>query len=335
MPKMLNQIKRISLNELRSIILVILESLASGFYYSWWFQSGRLTGWLAVGFIIAVLYVLIQIFDNWIVSLVPYCSAKIPSLPAKNFTGDIFATAYKEDHALIERTLTAACAIQGNQKTWLLDDVNDPQLATLAKSLGAGYLTHTDRKDAKAGNVNATLAQTHGDILAIFDIGPVPSSDFLKHSLEPFNDPTVGFAQVMPTFSNADANWITRASADISLGFYNPTAKGMDGLNSITKMGNSSLIRWEALESINEYRLGLAEDIATSVTLHAASWHSDYVAEPLAPRLATPDLAAWFTPQLKWARDVFEILLADYHRLFTRLNWGQQLSYAVRMTKYG
>ncbi|NIM61666.1 MAG: hypothetical protein GTO30_08430, partial [Acidobacteria bacterium] len=68
--------------------------------------------------------------------------------------------------------------------------------------------------------------------------------------------------------------------------------------------------------------------------LHAEGWKSAYVAEPLAPGLAPTDVGAWFTQQLKWARGVFEILLADYPRFFKRLSWGQRVSYAVRMTYY-
>jgi cellulose synthase/poly-beta-1,6-N-acetylglucosamine synthase-like glycosyltransferase len=109
---------------------------------------------------------------------------------------------------------------------------------------------------------------------------------------------------------------------------------GMDGLGSVTMMGTNALIRRSALLSIGGYQPGLAEDLATSVALHAAGWRSAYVPEPLAPGLAPPDVAAWFTQQLKWARGVFEMLLTVYPRVFKRLTWGQRLSYAIRMTNY-
>jgi cellulose synthase (UDP-forming) len=108
----------------------------------------------------------------------------------------------------------------------------------------------------------------------------------------------------------------------------------MDGFRSVTKMGSNALIRRTALEAIGGYQTGLAEDLATSIAMHAAGWRSRYVDEPLAPGLAPPDLAAWFTQQFKWARGVFEILLTTYPRLFGLLGWGQRLSYAVRTTKY-
>src|SRR5262249_26565248 len=149
-----------------------------------------------------------------------------------------------------------------------------------------------------------------------------------------FADPTIGFVQVMPTFYNHQQSWVACAATETSLDFYNPTSKGMDGLKSVTKMGSNALVRRTALLAIGGYQPGLAEDLATSVALHAAGWSSRYVAEPLAPGLAPADLAAWFTQQFKWARGVFEVLLTTCPRLFPRLTWGQRLAYAVRTTKY-
>jgi cellulose synthase/poly-beta-1,6-N-acetylglucosamine synthase-like glycosyltransferase len=249
-------------------------------------------------------------------------------------TVDVFVTACNEEYEMVERSLTAACAMAGPHKTWLLDDGSDPALAKLAGSLGAGYLTRDNRKDAKAGNVNAALARTQGDIVVIFDIDHIPEPDFLQRTLGFFADSAVGFIQVMPTFYNIQRGWVARAATETSFDFYNPTSRGMDAFYSATKMGTNSLIRRAALESIGGYQPGLAEDLATSIALHAAGWRSRYVAEPLAPGLAPPDLTAWLTQQFKWARGVFEILVITYPAVFSRLNWGQRLSYAVRTTNY-
>jgi cellulose synthase/poly-beta-1,6-N-acetylglucosamine synthase-like glycosyltransferase len=109
---------------------------------------------------------------------------------------------------------------------------------------------------------------------------------------------------------------------------------GAYSIGGATLIGSNALIRRTALDSIGGYQPGLAEDLATSIALHAAGWASAYVAEPLAPGLAPPSFRAWFIQQLKWARGVFELLITAYPRLFKRLTWGQRLSYAVRMTKY-
>lgn len=324
-----------SLGELRGILLVVFAIAALLHYYSWWFVDGRLTSvWLVAAFIFALFYGIFQLLGSWIVYLGTHHRArKLPAMPS-NLTVDVFVTAYNEDYSMIERCLTAACEMQGPHKTWLLDDGDDPELDKLAEKLNVGYLTRDNRKDAKAGNLNAAFPRTEGDIIAIFDVDHIPKPDFLQRTIGYFTDDSVGFVQVMPTFYNNHQGWVARAAAETSLDFYNPTSLGMDGMNSVTKMGTNSLIRRKALESIGGYQPGLAEDLETSISLHAAGWKSRYVAEPLAPGLSPQLLSAWFTQQLKWSRGVFEVMITKYPRLFTKLTWGQRISYGVRTTKY-
>lgn len=315
-------------------VLVALGVIALLFFYGLWSIGGQITSpWLALALMMFIVYCVPQLLGNWFL----YLAARrppAPSPPPDDVTVDVFVTAYKEPYVLIGQCLAAACAMRGDHRTWLLDDGEDPALASLSERLGAGYLPRKDRNDAKAGNINAALSRTSGDIVVIFDADHVPESDFLQHTLGYFADPTVGFVQGMLTFRNRRESWVAGAATETSLDFYNPTSIGMDRMGGTTLMGSNALIRRAALESIGGYQPGLAEDLATSIALHAAGWRSAYVAEPLAPGLSPSDLAAWFTQQLKWARGVFELLLTAYPRLFSRLTWGQRLSYAVRMTKY-
>ena len=323
-------------SEIRGIILVIFGVSSLIFFYSWWFRDDRWQSpWLWLGFIVALFYGSFQLVGNWLLYMATHHRAKSSQLVSiEALTVDVFVTAYNESYEMVERALLAVCAMRGRHRTWLLDDGENPELARLAEKLRVGYLTRPDRRDAKAGNVNAGLARTEGDIVVIFDIDHAPRPDFLEKTLPYFADPTVGFVQVMLTFENESDGWVARAAAESSLDFYNPTSIGADGMNSATLIGSNALIRRQALEDIGGYRPGLAEDLATSIALHAAGWQSTYVNEPLAPGYAPPDLTAWFTQQLKWARGVFELLLTDYPRYFRRLAPGQRLSYAVRMTYY-
>ncbi|MCZ7570676.1 MAG: glycosyltransferase [Ardenticatenaceae bacterium] len=314
--------------------LVALGVLALLYFYSWWSVGGRIGSfWLAVALVLAILYGSVQFLGNWLL----YLAARhrfAPGPPPDGLTVDVFVTVCREPYALIERALTATVHMRGEHRTWLLDDGADPALARLARQLGAGYLTRPDRKHAKAGNINTALARTSGDLVVIFDVDHAPEPDFLERTLGHFRDSKVGFVQVMLTFGNGEETWVARSAVETGLDFYNPTSLGMDAVGSATMMGSNALIRRAALASIGGYQSGLAEDLATSIALHAAGWRSAYVAEPLAPGLAPRDLAAWFTQQLKWARGVFEVLLTIYPRLFGRLTWGQRLAYAVRMTYY-
>jgi len=313
---------------------VALGFVALLFYFSWWAVNGRYHNlWLLLLLVLAIIYAGMQMVSNWLL----YLWASRPNqtqLRPKGITVDVFVTAYQEPPSMVERTLAACCALHSEHRTWLLDDGKNPALEAMAKRLGASYLTRSDRRDAKAGNINATLAHTNGDIIAIFDTDHVPTPDFLQRSIGLFADPKMGFVQVMLTFANGKDSWVAQAAIETSLEFYNPTSLGANSIGGATLMGSNALIRRKALESIGGYQPGLAEDLATSIKLHAEGWKSAYVAEPLAPGIAPPSFTAWFVQQLKWARGVFELLITIYPRLFHRLTWGQRLSYSVRMTKY-
>lgn len=315
-------------------LFVLLGFVTLLHYFSWWFENGRYHyPWLLFLLFLAVIYAGMQMVGNWLLYL---CANQTEQTQAwtDELTVDVFVTAYQEPTSMVECALAAASALRGEHRTWLLDDGSDGALEAIAKRLGAGYLKRSDHRNAKAGNVNAALTQTNGDIIAIFDTDHVPEPGFLERSLGYFADPKIGFVQVMLTFANGQESWVAQAAIETSLEFYNPTSLGADSIGGATLMGSNALIRRKALESIGGYQPGLAEDLATSITLHAAGWKSVYVAEPLAPGIAPPSFTAWFVQQLKWARGVFELLITTYPRVFNRLTWGQRLSYSVRMTKY-
>lgn len=331
---MKNNKHHLTTSELRGIGLVVLGVITLIYYYSWWF-TGPISIWSGLALVMALAYGLVQLLGNWLLYLAThYRDLTYPRFSTGKFTVDVFITACDEDHALVERALRSACNLAGEKKVWLLDDGNDPVLADMAVQFGAGYLTRSDRRDAKAGNINAALPRTSGDIIVIFDIDHAPKPDFLTATLGCFANPRVGFVQVMLTFANRRESWISEATAATSLDFYNPTSIGADGLRSATLIGSNALIRRKALESIDGYQPGLAEDLATSISLHAAGWQSVYIAEPLAPGIAPPDLVSWFTQQLKWSRGVYEILLTTFASKFPQLRPGHQVMYAVRMTYY-
>ena len=316
--------------------LVLAGLAASAFYFSWWTAADLSTSpWLATLLLVcAGFFYWSQLLSSWCVYLAARRGREAPPHDAVlNLTVDVFVTVCNESVALVEKSLRAAVAMRRTHTTYLLDDGLDPKLKALAKRLGAGYLTRSGRNDAKAGNINAALSRTTGDVVVIFDVDHVPEVDFLEQSLGHFQDPEVGFVQVMLTFSNASTSWVARA-ASATGDFFHPAALGMDRLGSATMMGSNAIVRRSALESIGGYRPGLAEDLATSIALHAAGWRSAYIAEPLAPGLAPPDLRAWFTQQMKWARGVFEVLLTQYPVLFLRLRPAQRFCYLLRMTYY-
>ena len=247
---------------------------------------------------------------------------------------DVFVAATDEPLELIEDTLTAAVAIRYPHRTWLLDDASREDSRQLAERLGANYLRREGRNDLKAGNVNHALGESDGDIVVLFDIDHRPEPDFLDRTLGAFEDPRMGFVQLMLTARNSEESPVARAAAQTAYDYYNITAVGKDRFGGASLMGSNALIRRTALEDIGGYHPGLAEDLETSIDLHAAGWRSAYLRAPLAPGLSPADLPAFYKQQLKWARGVFEAGLRSLKGPFFRFDWGQKLCYLTRFTYY-
>ncbi len=93
-----------SLSEIRGILLVIAGLFALVYYYSWWFQNGRLHSvWLILGLIVALAYGVIQILFSWVLYLATHHRPKRLPRSLKDLTIDVFVTACGEDHNLIQR----------------------------------------------------------------------------------------------------------------------------------------------------------------------------------------------------------------------------------------
>lgn len=312
---------------------VLAGLAASVLYFGWWFRDGRIYDpWLAVCFALALFYVGVQVYCACYV----YLRIETPDAPPppSDWSVDVFIPVYDEAYELVEQSLQAALAIRYPHRTFLLDDARDPRFAELADRLGVTHLTRPDNRDAKAGNVNAALAASEAEFVTVFDVDHIPQPDYLDSILGHFRDTTVGFVQSAVGFSNTCESWIARASTEQSTDALGPTSMGMYGCGAAQVWGSHCTFRRAALDSIGGHQTGLAEDLHTSLRVHAAGWRSVFVPSLKALGLVPSDLVAAAKQQLKWARGVFEILFEVYPRVWKRLSLTQNLAYAVRFTYY-
>lgn len=110
--------------------------------------------------------------------------------------------------------------------------------------------------------------------------------------------------------------------------------QGMHGTGTAVAIGANCTFRRSALESIGGHGIDLAEDLVTSIRLHAAGWKSDYVPEILSRGLVPEDLDSFHRQQLKWARGVYDVLFREYPRAFRHLTLHQRISYFTVGTYY-
>lgn len=232
-----------------------------------------------------------------------------------------------EPYDMFVRTLAAAREIRYPHTTYLLDDTRDPRMRDLAIEMGAVHLELIGIPGAKAGKINAALQQTDEDFILVLDPDHIPFPQFLDRVLGYFDDPEVGFVQVAQAYGNARESFVARGAAEQTFAFYGPIMQGMSGTGTAVAIGANCTFRRTALESIGGHGIGLAEDLVTSIRLHARGWRSIYVPEVLSRGLVPSDLDSYLKQQLKWSRGVYEVLFREYPRAFRKLTAYQKISY--------
>src|SRR4029450_7557778 len=227
--------------------------------------------------------------------------------PSKTFapTVAVLIPIFHEPLEILEQTLLAARAMEYPRLAiYVLDDGHRDEVHELAQRLGAHYL-RGPREHAKAGNRNAALGQTSGDLVAIFDTDHIPTRSFLSETVPWFKDEEVGVVQTPHVFRNPDI--FQRAfrlegripnEADL---FNRGIQPARDAWGGAFFVGSGAVFRRQALEEIGGFQvLSITEDIHTCVHMHAAGWLSVFVNKALAVGLAAEHLSSYVVQRRRW-----------------------------------
>ncbi|SFO69381.1 Glycosyltransferase, catalytic subunit of cellulose synthase and poly-beta-1,6-N-acetylglucosamine synthase [Chitinophaga sp. YR627] len=275
-----------------------------------------------------IVYFCLKVLHEWY----HYFYISMPVRPRTKIdpTVDIFTTfCAGEPYEMIVETLTAMQAITYPHTTWLCDEANDPYLIEVCQRLGVRHVTRTNRKDAKAGNINNALQYATGELCVVMDPDHVPIPEFLDRVVPYFIDPEIGFVQIVQAYGNIGDNIIAKGAAQQTFQFYGPMMMSMNTYGTVQAIGANCTFRRSALDSIGGHAAGLAEDMHTAMQLHAKGWKSVYVPEVLTLGLVPSTLSAYYKQQLKWARGTFELLVATYPKLFRKFTWQQKIHYGT------
>lgn len=308
--------------------ILIFLGVQSVFYFGlWWYRVhhvNHLVLFLLLSF--ATWYGVFRILVGWYNAL--HIEQPDPVDAPAGLRVAIFTTsAPGEPYEMFVRTLAAAREITYPHTTYLLDDTQDPRLKALAEEMGAVHLELVGIPGAKAGKINAALGMTSEDFILVLDPDHIPFPNFLDRVLGYFADEEVGFVQVSQAYGNARESFVARAAAEQTYAFYGAIMQGMHGTGTSVAIGANCTFRRKALQSIGGHGIGLAEDLVTSIRLHAQGWSSVYVPEVVSRGLVPSDLDSYLKQQLKWSRGVYEVLLREYPRAFRSLTAYQKISY--------
>jgi cellulose synthase (UDP-forming) len=327
--KKVREIDRFILTTLTVAGVIAIARLAD-----WWFRAEHVgSGALFVLLSFIFWYGLLRIILIWI----NYIGVKRPEIPVpeEKLSVAIFTTSTPgEPLTMFEKTLEACAQISYPHTTYLLDDTKDIRFKELAEKHGAVCLELLDVPGAKAGKINKALSQTTEDFILVLDPDHLPFPNFFDNTLGFFKDEEVGFVQVSQAYYNQYRSFTAKGAAEQTYSFYGPILMGMNGYGTSVAIGANCTFRRKALESIGGHGIGLAEDLVTSIRIHAEGWKSVFNPVVVSRGLVPEDFGSFCKQQLKWARGVHEVLFSELPRLFFKLKFWQKLSYFTIGTYY-
>ena len=311
-------------------------------YYLWWRATWTLN-WDALGFAVLLLVAEIQDSTCFLFFLLQVWKPKqeVAPAPPRGLRVDVYVPTYNEDLDVLEATLTGCNTLRYPHTTYVLDDGRRLEVAALAARLGCHYLTRGDNQHAKAGNINAALPRTLGDLIAVFDADMVPQPDMLDRTLGYFVDERVALVQLPQEFYNVDSmqhagrESMAESWHEQSL-FFRVIQPGRHHWNAAFWCGSPSVVRRAALDVVGGVATEtITEDIHTTIRLHSRGWLTVYHNEALAYGIAPQTLHAFAVQRLRWAQGTLQLLRTrDNPFLIPGLNLAQRLNYVASILHF-
>ena len=275
-------------------------------------------------------------------------------------TVDIFIPTYNEEFSVLALTVASARSLDyppDKFTVWLLDDGGTDQkcndkdeakaaaarerramLQALCRDLGARYSTRARNEHAKAGNMNACLSKSTGEIIVVFDADHAPFRSFLRETVGEFaKDPRCFLVQTPHVFLNPDPiernlQTFARMPSENEM-FYAETQRGLDKWDGSFFCGSAALLRRAALEEAGGFSgVTITEDCETAFELHSKGWHSVYIDKPLIAGLQPESFVEFIGQRSRWCQGMFQILLLKNPAFKRGLSMVQRLAYLSSMT---
>ncbi len=249
---------------------------------------------------------------------------------------DVYVCTYDEPAEVVMATLAGCRALTYPHTTYLLDDGRRPEMRELAELAGARYLTRPDNSHAKAGNINAALPRTDGDLVLVLDADHVPMPDALDALVGYFDDERMAIVQTPHDFFNHDSVQHYVVGRHEQSLFYRVVCPGKDRHHAAYWCGSAALIDRHALLAIGGVATEtIAEDFHTTIRLIRHGWRTGYHDEVLVQGLAPHDLDGYLLQRDRWARGNLAVFRLPESPLRARtLSPLQRLSFLASLLAY-
>ena len=262
-------------------------------------------------------------------------SAQRPA-PTQGRKVDVYVCTYDEPAEVVMATLAGCRALTYPHTTYLLDDGRRPEMRKLAELAGARYLTRGDNSHAKAGNLNAALPRTEGELVFILDADHVPMPDAIDALVGYFDDERMAIVQTPHDFFNHDSVQHYRVGRHEQSLFYRVVCPGKDRHGAAYWCGSAALISRQALLDVGGVATEtIAEDFHTTIRLLRYGWRTRYHDEVLVQGLAPHDLDGYLLQRDRWARGNLAVFTLPESPLRAKtLSAKQRLSFLASLFAY-
>jgi cellulose synthase (UDP-forming) len=281
-----------------------------------------------------------EVYGLWALGTLAWYSWSVPpavrppATPGRSV--DVYVCTYDEPFEVVAATLAGCRALTYPHTTYLLDDGRRPEMEELAQVAGARYLTRPDNSHAKAGNINAALPRTDGELVLMLDADHVPMPDTLDAMVGYFDEERVALVQSPHDFFNHDSVQHYVVGRHEQSLFYRVICPGKDRHGAAYWCGSAALLRRQALIEIGGVATEtIAEDFHTTIRLQRHGWTSRYHDEVLVQGLAPHDLDSYLLQRDRWARGNLAVFTLPESPLRAReLRPLQRLSYFASLAAY-
>ena len=246
---------------------------------------------------------------------------------------DVFIATYNEPVELLRETVVCAVSMRYPHKTYILDDGDRLDVRDLALAMNCGYISRTERTEAKAGNLNNALKHTDGEFIVTLDADHVPMPDLIEQVIGFFADPKVAIVQTSQDFYNLDSfqhvtKWKNKYAWQQQELFFSVIQPGKDRFNATMYCGSPAMVRRSALDQIGGFAgETITEDMHTGLRLQKQGLRVLYYNQSLARGLAPQTFNGFASQWWRWGHGAMQVLRVEKPLFGKGLTLGQRICY--------
>lgn len=244
----------------------------------------------------------------------------------------IIVPSHGTSFSVLEKTLQGTLKIDyDNYEIIVSDNGQDPNVTRRLKEFCGNnqirFFHKHDTRGFKAGNINAVLEKTQGDLIVILDSDHIPIPSLLTEFSKFMWDERIGYIQAKVSYRNTQRLY-QAANSILYSQFYEVFEAAKDQRGVVLFNGTTGCFRREVLIEVNGFsEETLIEDIDTSIIILSNGYQGKYLnfvgSHGLVPETAKAQVAQLW----RWAHGACSILRLRLRSILssTALSWPKKL----------